>query len=196
MKQPNLIPTSISSLRIAALPIFFYLFNKGNIIACLALLAFCATTDYFDGYLARKLRATSRLGAYYDAATDFILIAGIFTIFILKGYYPIWLQLLITAAFIQFLITSYYTKKLYDPVGKYLGSALYVGIALTLLFPSQATFSFVQFAFVAFLLISIASRALSFTKRHYLIVNIRLVLFSAFHFSSNQKHYNRSDSNS
>ena len=76
-----LIPTIISSLRIAAIPLFIYLYNLANIISCLILLAFSAATDFFDGYSARKLGATSRFGAYYDATTDFALVIGIFIIF-------------------------------------------------------------------------------------------------------------------
>ena len=139
VKKLILIPTFISSLRIAALLLFFYLFNTANITTCLILLAFCAASDFFDGYLARKLKATSRFGAYYDATTDFILMIGIFAIFYTSGYYPIWLLLLIAASFVQFLATSLYAKKLYDPVGRYLGSALYIGITLTLIWPLQAT---------------------------------------------------------
>ena len=165
MKKLTAIPTFISSLRIATLPLFFYLFNIGNITSCLILLAFCATTDFFDGYLARKLKATSRFGAYYDATTDFILVMGIFAIFYAVGYYPIWLLLLIAASFIQFLATSFYAKKLYDPVGRYLGSALYIGIVLTLLWPTQAIFYFVQYAFVGFFVVSLASRIASLTRK-------------------------------
>jgi phosphatidylglycerophosphate synthase len=165
VKRLILIPAFISSLRIAALPLFFYLFNTANITTCLILLAFCATSDFFDGYLARKLKATSRFGAYYDATTDFILMIGIFAIFYTSGYYPIWLLLLIAASFVQFLATSLYAKKLYDPVGRYLGSALYIGITLTLIWPMQATFSFVQFAFLGFFLVSIASRIVSLTRK-------------------------------
>jgi CDP-diacylglycerol--glycerol-3-phosphate 3-phosphatidyltransferase len=165
MQKLTLIPTFISSLRIAALPLFLYAYNMGNVPACLVFLAFCAATDFFDGYLARKLKATSWFGAYYDATTDFILIIGIFTIFYAVGFYPIWLLLLIAAAFIQFLATSYLAKKLYDPVGRYIGSALYIGIVLTLLWPTQAFFNFVQYAFVGFLLVSIASRTISLTRK-------------------------------
>jgi len=165
VKRLILIPAFISSLRIAALPLFFYLFNTANITTCLILLAFCAASDFFDGYLARKLKATSRFGAYYDATTDFILMIGIFAIFYASGYYTIWLLLLIAASFVQFLATSLYAKKLYDPVGRYLGSALYIGITLTLIWPMQATFSFVQFAFFGFLLVSIASRIVSLSRK-------------------------------
>jgi phosphatidylglycerophosphate synthase len=166
MQKLSLIPTIISSLRIAVLPLFFYLFNTGNITSCLILFASSVATDLFDGYLARKLNVTSRFGAYYDAATDFALVIGIFTFFATKGYYPTWLLLLITASFIQFLASSLYAKKLYDPIGRYIGSALYIGIVLTLIFPTQATFSFVEFAFVGFFLISLASRIASLGVKH------------------------------
>jgi len=165
MNKNLAIPTFISSLRIAALPLFIYLYNIGNVTACLILLAFCAATDFLDGYFARKLNATSRFGAYYDAATDFTLVMGVFAVFYAVGYYPVWLLLLIAASFVQFLATSLYGKKLYDPVGKYLGSALYIGVTLTLIWPTEAIFIFVQYAFVGFFLVSIASRIVSLTRK-------------------------------
>jgi phosphatidylglycerophosphate synthase len=167
MKKLTTIPPIVSSLRIAVLPLFIYLYNPANIVPCLILLAFSAATDFFDGYLARKLRATSRFGAYYDATTDFTLVIGIFAFFAIKGFYPIWLLLLIAASFGQFLVTSYYAKKVYDPVGKYVGSALYIGIVLTFVFPEQSTYSFVQFAFVGFFLVSLGSRIISLTRNRH-----------------------------
>jgi phosphatidylglycerophosphate synthase len=160
-----LIPTMISSLRIAVLPLFFFFYSPTNIVPCLVLWAFSASTDFFDGYLARKLKATSRFGAYYDATTDFALVVGIFTFFTTRSFFPIWLPLLIVASFIQFIVTSHYVKKLYDPVGKYIGSALYIGIVLTLVFPTQATYIFVQYTFVGFFLISIISRITNFARK-------------------------------
>ncbi len=130
------------------------------------MLVFCAATDYFDGYYARKLNVASKFGAYFDATTDFTLMIGIFAFFTLEGYYSIGLVLVIAAAFIQFIITSVYAKKLYDPVGRYLGSALYIGVVLTLLFPMEAIFSFVQYAFAGFFLVSLGSRIWSLTKKN------------------------------
>lgn len=164
MKKLSPIPTFTSSLRIVALPIFLVLFNQGDANACLGLLAFCAITDFLDGYLARKMKATSQFGAYYDATTDFILMFGIFAFFYTLGDYPIWLLFLIAASFIQFIVTSFYLKKLYDPVGRYLGSALYIGVVLSLLWPTQAVFAFVQYAFAGFFLVSMVSRIVSLTK--------------------------------
>jgi phosphatidylglycerophosphate synthase len=165
MKNQRAAATAISSLRLIALPLFSYLYSTENITACLILLAFSAFTDFFDGYAARRFRATSTFGAYYDATTDFVLMVGIFTIFTVKAFYPLWVVILMTASFIQFIVTSKYCGKLYDPVGRYLGSALYIGIALTLLFPAQTIFNFVQFAFLGFVLASIISRIISFSRK-------------------------------
>jgi phosphatidylglycerophosphate synthase len=164
MQKQIAIPTFISTLRILALPPILYLYNQGNILVCLELLAFCAATDYLDGYSARKLCVASRFGGYYDAATDFILMLGLFIFFFTLGYYPIWLPVVIVFSFGQFIITSLCTKKLYDPVGRYLGSALYIGVVLTLLLPVPAVFAFVQYTFVGFLLVSLASRLASLKK--------------------------------
>jgi len=73
--------------------------------------------------------------------------------------------LLIALSFAQFLATGFYAKKIYDPVGRYLGSALYIGIVLTLVWSIQAVFAFVQYAFVVFFLVSIASRVVSLTRK-------------------------------
>ncbi len=164
MQKSILAPAAISSIRIAVLPLFFILYNAGNTILCLALFAVAAATDLFDGYLARRLNVTTTFGAYYDAATDFVLLFGAFTFFALKGFYAAWLPLLIVVSFALFLISSLYAKKLYDPIGRYTGSALYIGVVLTLTLPSQATFSFVQYAFLGWFLISLVSRAVSLTK--------------------------------
>jgi phosphatidylglycerophosphate synthase len=165
MNKQTAIPAAISSLRLVALPLFLYFYSQGFIAACLGVLAFCAFTDYLDGYMARRLGVASRLGGFFDASTDFILMLGIYVFFVFYGFYPLWLPILITIAFIQFLVTSRYVKKIYDPVGRYLGSALYIGVVLTLLWPTPPVFAFVQYAFVGFFLVSIVSRILSLSRK-------------------------------
>jgi phosphatidylglycerophosphate synthase len=161
MQKLVLIPLAVSLVRIAVLPLFFYLYNSGDIVICLTVFAALAITDLLDGFLARKLNVTTKFGAYFDAATDVVFVIAIFTFFASQGLYPFWLPLLIAASFLQFVSSSIYAKKMYDPIGRYIGSALYIGVVLTLVFPSQAMFSFVQWAFVGFLAASLASRAIS-----------------------------------
>ena len=165
MKTKIAIPTAISSLRIAALPLFIYLYGLGNVVWCLVLLAVCAASDFFDGYAAKKLDAATRLGAYFDASTDFVITGGIFAFFGVLGLYPIWLPVVIAISFFLFLVTALLAKKLYDPVGRYLGSALYIGIVLTLLWPTPAVFVFVEVAFILFFAVSLISRATSLTRK-------------------------------
>jgi phosphatidylglycerophosphate synthase len=168
MKKTALIPSIISSLRIAVLPLFFTQFSSNSTAWCLLLIAFSALTDFLDGYLSRKINSATRFGAYFDATTDFILVFGIYVIFAVNGYYPVWLLLLIAASFVQFLATSAFAKKIYDPVGRYMGSALYIGIILTLLSPTEPVFVFVQVAYIVFFSASLASRLRSLTKKKQL----------------------------
>ena len=165
MRKLAIIPLFVSSLRISVLPLFIFLYAAGNLNLCLVVFVFAATTDLLDGYLARRMNVASKLGAYYDGITDFVLIIGIYAFFTLKSIYPIWLPLLIIASFAQFLATSQYAKKLYDPIGRYTGSALFIGIVLTIAFPTQAIFDFVQYAFIGFFVVSLVSRTLSFKER-------------------------------
>ncbi|HSQ49167.1 MAG TPA: CDP-alcohol phosphatidyltransferase family protein [Candidatus Deferrimicrobiaceae bacterium] len=146
----------------AALPLFIYFFSYGNIAVAMLFFTVAAVTDLFDGYFARKLGAASKFGAYFDAAVDFILVSGIFASFTINSYYPAWVLVLIAASFTQFLVSSLYTKKLYDPLGKYIGSILYIAIALTLLSPATLTFTFVQIGFSLFAITSFATRTISF----------------------------------
>lgn len=172
MKIQALIPSGISSLRIVALPIFLYFFSINAMPLCFIVLALSAGIDLLDGFVARKLKVASKLGAYYDAVTDFILITGIFTAFTLSNYYSAWMLVLIAASFTQFILSSFYAKKLYDPLGKYLGSALYLSIALTLIFPIHAMFAVVEAGFLAFALTSFVTRTISFAgiqKKNILI---------------------------
>lgn len=172
MKKQLMVPSGISSLRIAALPLFLYFFTTGASNICLIIFTVIVFSDLLDGAVARKFKVESRRGAYFDAATDFIFITGAFSVFVLSNYYSSWMLFLIGASFVQFVLSSHYTKKLYDPLGKYLGSALYLGIGLTLACPTQVMFAFVQYAFLIFASISFITRIASFAdinKKHFLI---------------------------
>ncbi len=87
-------------------------------------------TDWLDGYLARRFGLSTKFGIYFDVTTDFIFVFCMFLTFNLKGFVPEWVLVLIIFVFAQFVITSIYSDKIYDPVGKYYGSLLYGAIGL------------------------------------------------------------------
>lgn len=166
------VPSGISSLRLAALPIFLYYYSVGNLLLCTLIFGFSQVTDLIDGRVARKLKVVSKAGAYFDAVTDFIFIFGIFAAFTYSGYYPVWIMALIVASFGQFIVSSLYSKKLYDPLGKYIGSVLYIAIGLTLLSPTPLVFKVVEIGFPVFAVTSFITRTtgLAINHRHSMLL--------------------------
>lgn len=73
------LPNLFTLLRIALIPVFiiiFYLpFEWSHIVAAFVF-ALASFTDWLDGFLARKLKQTSPLGAFLDPVADKLLVAS------------------------------------------------------------------------------------------------------------------------
>ena len=72
------IPTLLTLLRIALIPIFvvvFYLPYEGMRAAAALIFSIAAVTDWLDGYLARRLNQASALGAFLDPVADKLMVA-------------------------------------------------------------------------------------------------------------------------
>jgi len=90
MKWLN-ISNCLSILRIILVfPIAYLLSNNYNIAAFIVSLI-AISTDFFDGYFARKLHQESELGKILDPLADKILIAAIILTLLFKGTFPLWL---------------------------------------------------------------------------------------------------------
>ncbi|HGX93917.1 MAG TPA: hypothetical protein ENK35_11445 [Candidatus Tenderia sp.] len=73
------IPTLLTYLRIALIPVFvlaFYLPVGWAHIAATVVFGLAAFTDWLDGYLARKLDQASRFGAFLDPVADKLMVAA------------------------------------------------------------------------------------------------------------------------
>ena len=72
------LPNILTLFRIGLIPVFvvaFYLpFNWSNEAACIVFVV-AAFTDLLDGFLARKLQQTSKLGAFLDPVADKLMVA-------------------------------------------------------------------------------------------------------------------------
>jgi phosphatidylglycerophosphate synthase len=121
-------------------------------------------TDWLDGYLARRFGLCSRLGTYFDVTTDFIFVFCMFITFNSKGFVPEWVLVLITIVFAQFMITSIYSDKIYDPVGKYYGSLLYGAIGLRFILSGQFFYDVATVGITGFAAATILSRTVTFIK--------------------------------
>ena len=101
------LPTKLSLLRIfLTFVIMALLFMSGWIAksAALALFLLASFTDWLDGYLARRWRQTSALGALLDPIADKVLVLGTFLAFVQLRLIPAWMVLII--ALREFLITG------------------------------------------------------------------------------------------
>ena len=67
-------------------------------MACGVVFALVGITDAFDGYLARKLGQTSRLGAFLDPVADKLIVATALVLIVSKN--PVWYVTLTAAVII------------------------------------------------------------------------------------------------
>jgi CDP-diacylglycerol--glycerol-3-phosphate 3-phosphatidyltransferase/cardiolipin synthase len=145
-------------------PIFFLTVLNGFYIYSLFIFIFAGASDILDGFFARKYGLISSKGAYFDISSDFIFILAGFSAFVVKGIYPYWVLIIIIIMFFQFLITSRSRSPIYDPVGKYYGSFLYLTMLIGLIITNSFLYSLLTVLIVIFSLTSIISRLIFMKK--------------------------------
>lgn len=64
------VPNLLSVIRILLIPVFAVLFNDGNYLWAVIVLAISGLTDFFDGKIARKFNQISALGKLLDPIAD------------------------------------------------------------------------------------------------------------------------------
>ncbi len=71
------IPNGVSSLRLLAIPYFWWVLLAQRRVGLAALLIFViGSTDWIDGYLARRLDQVSEIGKFLDPLADRLMIAS------------------------------------------------------------------------------------------------------------------------
>ena len=79
------IPNIITFVRITLIPIILYLLfsdNSNIVLIAGGLFIISSISDYFDGYLARTLNQSSKLGTLLDPIADKLLIASVIIVLI------------------------------------------------------------------------------------------------------------------
>jgi cardiolipin synthase len=85
------VPNLLSFLRILLVPVFLWLLLDQLFLAAIAVLAFAGLTDFLDGFLARKLNQTTKLGKMLDPVADRLYIFATLLALSATGYVPWWL---------------------------------------------------------------------------------------------------------
>jgi CDP-diacylglycerol--glycerol-3-phosphate 3-phosphatidyltransferase len=76
------VPNQLTALRFVLSLVLFLLIALELWIACLAVFAAAAFTDWLDGYIARRQGITSTLGRNLDPLVDKVMVCGAFTFLI------------------------------------------------------------------------------------------------------------------
>jgi cardiolipin synthase len=80
----------VSMARLIGVPVFLYLFLvRRETAAAVAVLAIGGTSDWFDGYLARRMNQVSRLGELLDPVADRLYILATVLAFTVRGVLPL-----------------------------------------------------------------------------------------------------------
>jgi cardiolipin synthase len=90
------VPNLISFLRILLIPVFVaLLLNEGTEAAGLVLLGAVVSTDWIDGYIARRTGQVSNLGKVLDPVADRLAIAAALIALVARDAFPLWAALLV-----------------------------------------------------------------------------------------------------
>ena len=89
------IPNILTFIRIALIPCFvvvFYLPYQWSALVASLIFVIAAVTDWFDGYLARKLKQMTRFGAFLDPVADKVMVA-VALVLVTEHYASIWITI-------------------------------------------------------------------------------------------------------
>jgi cardiolipin synthase len=140
------VPNALSLVRLGLLPVFLWLVlgPEADGLAVLVLVAI-GVSDYLDGYLARRLDQTSKLGAILDPVADRLYILCAVIGLGLREIIPLWLVVLLLArdlflwCLVPFLRTRGYSALPVHFLGKAATAALIYAFPLLLLGDGDAT---------------------------------------------------------
>ena len=89
------IPNALSILRLLLVPVFLILLLREQNVAALWVLIFASASDWFDGFLARKLNQVTKLGARLDPAADRLYIFATLIGLAVNVNIPVWLAVVV-----------------------------------------------------------------------------------------------------
>jgi cardiolipin synthase len=92
------VPNVLSMLRLAGVPLFLWLvLGPEADVWALAVLMVSGVTDFLDGYLARRLQQTSKVGEILDPVADRLYILAVIVGLALREVIPWWVAVALPA---------------------------------------------------------------------------------------------------
>jgi len=103
------LPNLLTAARLLVSPYIFYLLWANRFRAALVLFAIAGITDVLDGFIARRYKAGSRLGALLDPVADKVLLDGAFLILGLNSIIPFSLTIFVLGRDLMILVFALVT---------------------------------------------------------------------------------------
>lgn len=91
----RVIPNLLSLARLIVAPYLFWLLWRHSFHIALIVMFLAGLTDAFDGFLARRLNVSSRIGEVLDPIADKVLLTAAFAALWLAGAIPGWLAAIV-----------------------------------------------------------------------------------------------------
>lgn len=117
------LPNILTMLRILLIPFFIYYFINESFMVAFIIFIVASVTDFFDGYLARKLQVISNFGKIMDPLADKLLVLSALALlsFGKDGYLSKWIFIIITLReiLVTILRDLYKKKKIYLPANNW-----------------------------------------------------------------------------
>lgn len=89
------IPNLLTVLRIAATPVLIMLLKYEMFPGALLLFVLAGISDGLDGYIAKRFRYQTRLGAILDPVADKVLLVSCFVVLTVMNHIPFWLLVVV-----------------------------------------------------------------------------------------------------
>jgi len=91
------IPNSLTLMRIVLVPLVVWLIITHEMLAAFLLFLFAGLSDAADGFLAKRYKWNTELGAYLDPIADKALLVSIYVTLGLAGHLPAWLVIAVVS---------------------------------------------------------------------------------------------------
>ena len=110
------IPNILTIFRFILVPVFLFFLVQNDLnskIIAIVIFSVASITDFFDGYLARKLHQESKMGAFLDPLADkFLVIAAMMAFVNLDKQIPFWMVAVVILRDILITAMRYKAKKM------------------------------------------------------------------------------------
>lgn len=131
------VPNVISAARISLIPVFAWLFLTGDHdLAAVVILIIIGSTDWVDGFVARRTGQVSVLGKILDPIADRAAIIVVLLTFMFRGTVPLWIagvillrDVIVSIAF-PILESRGYPRIPVNKVGKLATLLIYTGFGV------------------------------------------------------------------